>query len=77
MASNKHFDLRKIENFVRSKYCHEDIAKDKGKKLISENLVIISTAWKVFKYGVISGPCFPVFGRTTEIYRVNLRIQPE
>ena len=44
MASNKHFDLRKIENFVRSKYCHEDIAKDKGKKLISENLVIISTA---------------------------------
>ena len=44
MASNKHFDLKKIENFVRSKYCHEDIAKDKGKKLISENLVIISTA---------------------------------
>ena len=32
IASNKHVDLRKIENIVRSK-CHpEDILKDKGKK---------------------------------------------
>ena len=29
------------------------------------------------KYGVISGPCFPVFGLNTEIYEVNLRIQSE
>ena len=35
------------------------------------------TAWKVFKYGVISGPCFPVIGLNTEIYSVNLRIQSE
>ena len=27
-----------------------------------------STAWKVLKYGVISGPHFPVFGLNTEIY---------
>ena len=32
MASNKHVDLRKIENFVRSKCYPEDISKDKGKK---------------------------------------------
>ena len=30
---------------------------------------------KVSKYGVISGPYFPVFGLNTEIYGVNLRIQ--
>ena len=29
------------------------------------------------KYGVISGPDFPVFGLNTEIYEVNLRIQSE
>ena len=32
------------------------------------------TAWKVSKYGAISGPYFPVFGLNTEIYSVNLRI---
>ena len=35
------------------------------------------TAWKVSKYGVISGLCFPIFGLTTEIFGVNLRIQSE
>ena len=35
------------------------------------------TAWKVSKYGIISGPHFLVFGLNTEIYEVNLRIQPE
>ena len=50
---------------------------DKGKKLVSENLEIISTEGKVFKYRVISGPCFPVFGLNTEIYGVDLRIQSE
>ena len=29
------------------------------------------------KYGIISGPCFPVFGLNTRIYFVNLRIQSE
>ena len=33
------------------------------------------TAWKVSKYGVISGPYFPVFGLNTQIYEVNLIIQ--
>ena len=28
----------------------------------------INTTWKVFKYGVLSGPYFPVFELDTEIY---------
>ena len=35
------------------------------------------TAWKLSKYGVISGPYFPVFGLTTETFFVNLRVQSE
>ena len=37
--------------------------------------VCISTAWKLYKYGVFSGPYFTVFWLNTEIYRLNLRIQ--
>ena len=36
-----------------------------------------NTAWKVSKYGVISGPYFPAFGLNTEIYSVILRNQSE
>ena len=35
------------------------------------------TAWKVSKIGRFPGPYFPVFGLNTEIYSLNLRIQPE
>ena len=35
------------------------------------------TARKMSKYGVISGPYFPVFGLNTEIYFRNLGIQSE
>ena len=38
---------------------------------------ISHTAWKVSKYGVISGLHFALFGLNTEIYSVNLRIQSE
>ena len=40
------------------------------------NITLIrwSTTWKVSKYGVFSGPYFPVLGLNTEIYGVNLRI---
>ena len=31
----------------------------------------MNTAWKVSKYGVISGPYFPVFGLNTERYAVE------
>ena len=36
---------------------------------------ICYTVWKVSKYGVISGPRFPVFGLNMEIYSINLCIQ--
>ena len=35
------------------------------------------TARKVSKYGVFSGPYFPVFGLNTEFYQLNLRIHSE
>ena len=34
--------------------------------------MIISIAWKVSKYGVISGPYFPVFGLNTGKYRPEI-----
>ena len=37
----------------------------------------IITAWKVSKYGVISGPYIPAFGMNTERYELSLRIQSE
>ena len=37
----------------------------------------MSTAWKVSKYGVFSGQCFPVFRLNREIYRVSLHVQSE
>ena len=30
---------------------------------------VVSTAWRVSKYEVLSGPYFPVFGLNKEIYR--------
>ena len=47
------------------------------KLTIVNTLIIINTEWKVSKYGVLSGPYFPVFGLNTEIYFVNIRIQSE
>ena len=45
--------------------------------LIIREKHILVTAWKVTKYGVISGPHFLVFGLNTEIYGVNPHIQSE
>ena len=38
---------------------------------------VTQIAWKVSKYGVFSGPYFPVFGLNTGIYGVDLCILPE
>ena len=48
-------------------------------KVLRSILLILlkHTAWKVSKYGVFSGPYFPLLRLNTEIYRVNLRIQLE
>ena len=40
-------------------------------------MINIHTAWEVSKYGIFSGPYFPVFGMNTKIYFVNLRIPSE
>ena len=41
---------------------------DFKKKLKKKYSIVLSTAWKVSKYGVISGPYFPVFGLNTGKY---------
>ena len=38
-------------------------------KLLLRLLWVLGTTWKVSKYGVFSGPCFPVFGLNTGKYR--------
>ena len=40
-------------------------------------ILIVTTVWKLSKYGVFSGPYFPSFGLNTERYEVSLRIQSE
>ena len=38
-------------------------------------ITILTIAWKVSKYGVFSGPYFPVLRLNMDVYSVNLRIQ--
>ena len=40
-------------------------------------VLTLNTGWKVSQYGVFSGPYFPVFGLTMEIYSINLRARSE
>ena len=44
---------------------------------LDDRVYIIHIVWKVSKYGVISGPYFPLFGLNMKIYGVNLSIQSE
>ena len=63
--------------------CLDFILRTKVTKIFFKNWIVpvimnlLHTAWKVSKYGVFSGPYFPLFGLNTEIYGVNLRIQTE
>ena len=43
--------------------------------IVSMLIIDLNSARKGSKYGVFSGPYFPVFGLNTEIYSVNLCIQ--
>ena len=61
-------DLNVQEEETNSLYCQD--------KFGGRNSAAI-TAWKVSKYGVISGPYFPAFGLNTERYEVSLHIQSE
>ena len=48
-----------------------------SKSETSEESVQQALMCTLSKYGVFSGPHFPVFGLNTEIYYLNLRIQSE
>ena len=52
------------------------LSRNKTFEIMAKNYANADTnpAWKVSKYGVFSGPYFPVFGLNTGIYFVNLRI---
>ena len=54
------FFLRAWESFIHS-YCFNQ--KNKNFYVVRQGI----TAWKVSKYGVFSGPYFPVLGLNTEI----------
>ena len=70
--SNFHLIQVLIYKFGWFSQSHECLFPEKFKKPSK-----ILTAWGVSKYGVISGPYFPVFRLNMEIYSVNLCIQPE
>ena len=70
--SNFHLIQVLIYKFGWFLQSHECLFPEKFKKPSK-----ILTAWGVSKYGVISGPYFPVFRLNMEIYSVNLCIQPE
>ena len=57
-----------VEHYGMNPFCQWDVEM---------GWIIFCTAGKVSKYGVFSGPSFPVFGLNTEIYGLNLRIQSE
>ena len=40
-------------------------------KALQLAVTVAVTVWKVSKYGVISGPHFPIFGLNTEIYKTT------
>ena len=55
-----------------------EILNAKGSPNVSGKIIsVLATAWKLSKYGVITGPYFPAFGQNTKRYFVSLRIQSE
>ena len=63
-------------NFLTSSQI-KDLSRKSKQTLLTRHLEYSFTAWKVSKYGVISGPYFPAFGLITERYELSLRIQSE
>ena len=69
ISSNKHPQC--LFNFEASRCSAYSGATLKRRKVVDAyskyvELITIFTAWKVSKYGVISGPYFPAFGLNTE-----------
>ena len=68
----KLFHRKNFINFIQKNFMEKSVVK-----LYKYPSAVRGTAWKVSKYGVFSGPYFPVFGLNTEIYYVNFRIESE
>ena len=68
----KLFHRKNFINFIQKNFMEKSVVK-----LYKYPSAVRGTAWKVSKYGVFSGPYFPVFGLNTEIYSVNLLDQSE
>ena len=66
-----------LQNNGASNYDYESLENENGELRKNGNIDKTFTERKVFKYEVISGPYFPVFGLNTAIYSVNLRLQTE
>ena len=55
-----------------------EILNAKGSPNVSGKIIsVLATAWKLSKYGVITGLYFPAFGQNTKRYFVSLHIQSE
>ena len=68
------FFFGKWEITKTSEGYYKSLAERFQKQGNSKLMPITTTALKVSKYGVISGPNFPAFGLNTERYEVSLRI---
>ena len=64
-----------LKKRIQNRYFPVNFTKFWRTPFSKEHLRWLLTAWKVSKFGVFSGPYFPVFGLNAEIYFVNLRIQ--
>ena len=62
-------------------YCYllpwENLEYTNGCPLLSVGTLHPSTAWKVSKYWIFSGPYLPAFGLNAESYSISLCIQPK
>ena len=81
LVSSKCFVSQKFKFIRFPTLILEDInwfcSKKEWEKKATVRPILTITAWKVSKYGVISGPYFHVLGLSTEIYGVDLCIQSE
>ena len=70
-------DFQPLSIFTKWSIIYTWLSSVLNTTLIHYKLYKPSTAWKVSKYGVISGPYFHAFRLNTERYEVSHRIQSE
>ena len=72
--TNNHYRIIVESKFGLNHFSHMNYDFFTG---IITKIDMVTTAWKLSKYGVFSGPFFPVFGLNTKRYSVSRRIQSE